>query len=482
MENHALADQFTSVFFCFRFDRDAIDHAHLHVPFTKKNGKQVEMWKPEKLQPYHLKERVAGMFAGEGAVGRIYALEDGVRRDMDIPEVRVQAALCCRSRETEIPVRLQSVRLTLFYTGIGILEFLFTGSGGCDEALDMNYYLSEVKSGANRLRFSQRMGKDETVEKSVRLIDLLEMLLTPLGRTEDFDSRSGMKYIDSKPLVFTYLLFRRFPSDLGRVLFGLRTNFKSSYKVPERELSLDEGFGVYHPFENQYWGFSLNGAACCACLTDDPSTNTFFRETFPYNLRSTYKLLFLLRVHQRFMIQDLEDRFSAAGASLVGAKDSEIDQVYRSAGELRGEAALFRMQCFFQEPASVEHINRFDAALSGSMSIETSYEGLQSSLLLLEQLSETARERIRAREAAMEQVRDLKRERLIFLATALWSMVLLFQSACEIMDRLLGRDLLVTDPLTAVPLVIAVAPAIKMLYDFRRRGKQIRELEKFLES
>lgn len=484
MDEHTLADQFTSVFFCFRYDRDAVDCNRLHVPFVKSNGREIELWRPEKLHTYHLKVHASDMLTGEGkdgTVGRLYTLDDGVRRDLDLPDARTQAELLCRSG-ARVPLRLDAVRLALFRTGIGILELSFVCSGGSDAVLEANYFLSEVKSDANRLVFTRRLGKDQSVEKSVRLIELVEKLLAPLGGVQDFDTRDGLRFIDNKPLVFTYLLFDRFPDDLGRTLFGLRTNFKSSYKVPEAELDPDGGRSAYHPFENLYWGFSLNGVACCAALTGDEETDRFFRETFPHNLHCTYKYLYLLRLHQRFMIQDLEDRFSAAGAALSAAADAEVEGVYRAAEALKGEAALFRLQSFFREPASVEHINRFDAALAEDLGIEQSYERLRGSILLLEQLSAAARERIRTREQTVETIRSLKRERIIYLATALWGMVLLFQNACQILDRFTGATIALGDPLILIPAVIAVAPAVKLLFDFRARGAQIRRLESSLQG
>lgn len=222
--------------------------------------------------------------------------------------------------------------------------------------------------------------------------------------------------------------------------------------------------------------------ACCAALTGDRSTDTFFRETFPHNLHITYQQLYLLRLHQRFMIQDLEDRFSAAGKALTDAKDGDAEAVYRAAQALKAEAAEFRLRCSFRDPASVEHINRFDAALVGDMQLEKNYEGLKNSLLLLEQLSSSAWDRIRRRAELDEKIRLVKRERIIYLATALWSMVLLFQSACQIMDRLLGRSLRVDEPLVAIPLLIAVVPAVKLLLDFRARGAELRRLQELERS
>lgn len=480
MEPTALADQSTCLCFCFRFDPRAVDYNRPDVPFTKSNGKQTQMWKPEKLHTYHLKRRCADMLSGDeadGTVGRLYTLDDSLRRDLGLPEARTQAFLRCRGRQDDLPLRLRQLRLALFYTGIGIVEFQLSCTGGWEDVLDMNYFLSEVKSDSNQILFRQKLGKDETQERSFRLVEKLEQLLAPLGEIEDFDTRAGLRFIDNKPLVFSYLLFDRFPEDMGRVLFSLRTNFKSSYKMPEQELSLEGNPAILHPFDNLYWGFSLNGAVCCAALTGDRSTDTFFRETFPHNLHITYQQLYLLRLHQRFMIQDLEDRFSAAGKALTGAKDEDVEAVYRAAEALKAEAAEFRLRCSFREPASVEHINRFDAALAGDMQLEKNYEGLKNSLLLLEQLSSSARDRLRRRAETVEKIRLVKRERIIYLATALWSMVLLFQSACQIMDRLLGRSLSVTEPLVAIPLIIAIAPAAKLLLDFRARGAELRRLQ-----
>lgn len=125
METTVLADQSTCLCFCYRFDPRSVDYKHPDILFTKSNGKQTQMWKPEKLHTYHLKRRCADMLSGdeaEGTVGRLYTLDDSLRRDLGLPDVRTQAFLRCRGRRSDLPIRLRQVRQALFYTGIGIVE------------------------------------------------------------------------------------------------------------------------------------------------------------------------------------------------------------------------------------------------------------------------------------------------------------------------------------------------------------------------
>ncbi len=475
------ADQFTSVFFCFRFDRSQLDYRQLTVPFTKSNGKQTLLWQPEPVHTYHLKNSVAEILqGGETALACCYALDDSTRRDLGLPEARTPAQFFCRTRPEPVTVRLQKVSMALFRTGVGILELSFRCEEDLPALIDLNYGLCEVKSEANYLRFPQQLGKDLRQERTLRLLAGAARLLEPLGCVQDFDAKDGLRYIDNKPVVFTYVLLPRFPASLGEDLFHLRTNFKTSYQVPAGECTLEDNPHLYHPFENLYWGFSLNAVVCCAALTGSPETDRFFRTTFRDNLLSTYKPLYLLRLHQRFEMQNLQDRIALAGAELNAAEGSRIEAVYRAAAALRAEAAMFRLQLMFNDPSSVEHINRYDTELSEDMRLEEQFAALRYDLQLLEQLSQAAKERIARREETEHRIRVLRRERIIYLASALWGMVLLFESACEILDRFFPQGLRFPNPWMLLPAAIAAVPGLKLFYDFREKGRELKRLEESL--
>ena len=138
---------------------------------------------------------------------------------------------------------------------------------------------------------------------------------------------------------------------------------------------------------------------------------------------------------------------------------------------------MFRLQLMFNDPSSVEHINRYDTELSEDMRLEEQFAALRYDLQLLEQLSQAAKERIARREETEHRIRVLRRERIIYLASALWGMVLLFESACEILDRFFPQGLRFPNPWMLLPAAIAAVPGLKLFYDFREKGRELKRLE-----
>lgn len=475
-----LISNFTSVLFPFRYDRGIYKDESFNRPFTRKNGKQAQLWQPLDLQSYHLKGHISAMLGAgtaEGTIGRIYALSDNLRRELEIPEARGAADFFCRGREEAVSLYLEDVYLSLFCTGVGFLELNFRcESRDAEELLDVNYFLCEVKSSDNYLQFTQRLSKEESRTVTFPLLALVKKLTACLGTVYDFVSTEGLRYIDGKPLIFSYLLFDRYPDDLGRLLFNLRTNFKASYQVPAEQYDLRYAKGIYHPFENVYWGTSLNGTVCCACLTENEKTNDFFRTVFPHNLRQTYSLLFLLRQHQRYAIENYQTQFLHAGDGLEGSSEADSRRAYDRIRALREDCASFHLKCTYQNPTPVEHINDFDDFLRKDLRVVENLEAFEAGIRRLDSMAGAIKETLDSAGEERKKLRELRRERIVYVFTSVWSCILFMDEAWGLSEKLVGQTIGLTSPWLALPLSLSILPILPLLVSLVKKNKEIRKL------
>lgn len=471
-----MEQNFSCILFPFRFPAGKLKEEAFNAPVRKQNGKEARLWSPDRLGSYHMKENTAlmlGVREAPGTIGQIYALADAVRRELDIPDARTEVFLHCRGRKEALPLRLGQIRLVLFHTGIGFLELGVTCcSQRPEDLLDLNYFLCEVKGGQNELCYHKRTGKDTSEEIRFHCLDLVRKLTASLGEVDDFDTDPGLRYVNNKPLAFTFLLMDRMPEDVGRMMFNLRTNFKASYQAPQEQYDLRTARNIFHPFENIYWGVSLNAVVCCAALSGVPGTDHFFRTTFPNNLRESYLYLYLLRLHQRYAIQDFQRQFAYISA---GEREQEqIYDAYAKASALRERCAVFKLQCMFREPASVEHINEYDRFLAENLQIHESFSDFEDGIRQMEALLNGYREKIDAERAAVRRKQELRKERTLYLVTALWSCVVFLESAWELAENLLNRDITFHSSWILLPLSITALPVLQLVLELRQKNRQIR--------
>ena len=475
MPDHTVVQGFSSVLFPFRFDPALYRDDAFNAPVTRRSGKQAQLWEPAVLRSYHLKENVSnylGLGAAKGSIGQVYNLNDSMRRELDLPDRRTALSFFHRGGGAPDVLHLQEVYLYLFTTGIGFLELCVDGFGPDAEAVSsVNYFLCEVKSDDNYLTFERRLSREESETVRFTLLDVLRRLTAQLGEVEDFDAEEGLHYIDNKPLIFSYLLYDRFPEDLGQQLFHLRTNFKGSYRMPAEQLDLRTAEGVFHPFENVYWGFSLNAVVCCASLTGDAVTDGFFRSTFPGNLRQTYLLLDLLRQHQRYGIQDLQRSYIAACDDLTGAEGAAVRAAYDAAHRLQSRAVSFRLKCLYRDPTTVEHINAFDEELARQLHIYGSIREFEENAAQLDAVAAALKERLERREKAERDKAERKRERFIYAITAVWSTILCLNSAWSVAEKLTGQSVWFDSAWVILPFALTALPLIQLIHQRRKERR-----------
>lgn len=467
---------FSCVVFPFQFDGSRLVDEAFNAPVTKQNGKEDTIWEADRLRAYHMKENISSMLGlGTlyGNIGQIYTLRDSMRRELGIPDARTVLHFSCRGREETISCKLPYVRLAVFDTGIGFLELTFSDlPENSQAAVDLNYFLCEIKGGGNQLHFTRKLSKDEQEEITLTLLDITQKLTASLGDVNDFDTQPGLRYIDSKPLIFSYLMLDRMTDEFGRLLFNLRTNFKASYQVPQEQYNLQQTSGVFHPFENVWWGTSLNATVCCAFLTDNAKTNEFFRATFPSNLRETYLQLFLLRQHQRYCMQKMQKLYAQAGTELLSVHGENIPAAYKTITALRERAIAFKLRCMFSDPTTVEHINEYDDFLQNNLHIPQTMRDFEGSVEQLTQAATALKERIDKHEQKLRDKQRRKRDNMIFAFTALWTTLVGFDSAWDIAEKLTRQSIWFDTPWIILPIALALLPISTGIYDMVKERKK----------
>ena len=225
-----------------------------------------------------------------------------------------------------------------------------------------------------------------------------------------------------------------------------------------------------------YWGTSLNGTVCCACLTGNPQADDFFQTVFPSNLRHTYSLLFLLRQHQRFALENYQSLFLRVGQGLEDGTAQQKKDAYSRIRGLQDRCDKFHLKCIYQDPSSVEHINDFDHFLRENLRIEENLASFAVSMRRLDSMAQAIKEKIDKLEDARKRLRQLRQERVLSVIAAFWSVFLLLDECWGLAEKLLGREIPVLSFWAVVPVVISAIPALPLVVDQCKKNREIREV------
>jgi hypothetical protein len=222
------------------------------------------------------------------------------------------------SPQGEVPFKLESAQLVLFRTGTG---FLTIQAGPCREDVsswfDFIHYFRYIRTHRGvSVQARRRVGKDEVVpffpehaggiashpEGKGTLEDLLAALLCAGHKESEVWWREI--FIPGQMLPFAALFVEGTPeTESGSLLFRMRNFFHSREELNTSEEELLLNHPSLLPYTGGQWfAFSLDGAAFLAL---NPPETQFFSQTLSSRLRDQYFLLFLLALHQRFVLMAL---------------------------------------------------------------------------------------------------------------------------------------------------------------------------------
>ncbi len=290
------------------------------------------------------------------------------------------------ARETVIPFYLEDVQLALFQDGAGFLTICARPAGdSLTDWLDFLHHFRFIRGqrGVN-VRAQRRTGIDPATrepkfspffpepagglaqhpEGSAPLLDVMQAILqTGAAGAGAQDEGTWWRevFVPGQTLPFATLFVDEVPDgEDARLLYRVRNFFhyhQEIFPAPE-DLALDASAFLAYA-QRQWFVFSLDGGAFVAC--DAPQT-PFFRRTLPGHIDRQYYLLFLLALHQRFVLMMLSDEVARSwlpdGPATAGVDAGADERRVAAFERIRDALLTFTARGYFTQVMQQEHHHR----------------------------------------------------------------------------------------------------------------------------
>ncbi len=474
--------QFTRFIFPFQFEAEKLNPGQ--VTMATKKG-EAPVFERFSVATESLREGLDMMLSSEGGTAKIadcYRLNVNCRRYLSLP-ARKTDMLDFYSRAGDgVPqhVAITDLKLYLFESCVGFVELECEyESRALADYIDLNYFISEVKSDKNRFVSHEKAWNEETRTATVKdtaftVGDLLARL---------FDEISGgngaavqPSYQKAKPLIYSYLLLNEKPEDVSDLLFHLNKNYKDSYKFAADCTEIN----TLHPFDNSYWTSSLNGATNLSFLTGDKTTDSFFTEDFYTKAKDTYYFLFLNVLHQRHAIARITGE--------MGHLDCLVNDYYlmneqlKQAKSCEARAINLKFRAFFKFPSSVEHINNYYDMLYNTFQIGDFYKSFTGDIFNLQSICQRYVDRIAEREKKIAKCKAAKTEILVSIAGTVVAEVTVFNNSWALIEKMLGHSVSFYSPAIIILLAALISPLFTIFMNVKKQLNEINTLTEQLNA
>lgn len=367
----------------------------------------------------HINRLISSKIEYRETIGKRFVLLQGGRKVYHLPNnSNTMFTLLVKGREL-CKVAITAFELFLFETQVGFLvyELQYSKGTSIDSVINGNYYIKKLYGDECRLHYKRRTGEDQSFDEYLDLGDLSFDLLCNLCVTTFFESAAGRDE-DPRPLnalVYTGIVLERsFIQDgenpealIQEYLFRMRRSFKESYKSSAFEFDINNNPEIMQFFDNSYWGVSLEGLANIVHLVDDKTTNDFFTGTYFGYLGNTYFYIYMLALHQRYVLLQLSIEVSMLPDSLEQymSMTQTTEHGVPSLSLLRERIAFSIMRCLFRQVSNVNHHAKLYEAIRKTLGIEDLLEELHFEIEVLSSLAELKenKEAIKRREEEQRQ-------------------------------------------------------------------------------
>ncbi|MGQ9657565.1 MAG: CorA family divalent cation transporter [Fimbriimonadales bacterium] len=192
---------------------------------------------------------------------------------------------------------------------------------------------------------------------------LIDALLVPIRPKEELFMRNLM-------LPFTALFVDGELSDADKrmVLYRVRLCFSAWHEVypPESELRPDNPYLM--AYAQDVWFTFAQQAAGFVAFNAPGTPEGFFRNDLPKRLRNRYFLLYLLTLHQKFMLMYLSDQVSE---SWLGGDESQQMATYT---RILNKLLEFTARGYFAQVMQQEQHHRYYCRWRETLQLETLYQ------------------------------------------------------------------------------------------------------------
>jgi hypothetical protein len=284
----------------------------------------------------------------------------------------------------QVGIEITGAQIGIFRMGVGFISLEITPqSEALPDWLDALHFLRFYRARGAALRPAR--ASDGDGPGTIRLENLLGALLaeavldgetypfppSPAGTARPDWGRVKELYVPGELLTYVAMFADGVPvGERRHFLYHVLNRFRAaSDSVPGEDYDLGKWCLPYQ--KNQQFVTSIQGSAFVAF---DAPQNPFNSQTLPSHLRSTYYLLFMLALLQRFALDQVSEAVAwSTGRVLEDTERSHARRELERVTALDTRLLDFTGRCYFVQVSQTEHHHRYYALLREVNQIEERY-------------------------------------------------------------------------------------------------------------
>jgi hypothetical protein len=287
--------------------------------------------------------------------------------------------------DRRIAFRVTGVQLGIFRMGVGFVSIeIVPISDMLPDWLDTLHFLRFYRNRGGPLFPAERQATPDGTS-SLKLEDLLQSLLSEAaldGETLPFppwandarqlpSARIRELYVPGELLTYAALFTDGVAEcDRRQLLYHVLNRFRSSTESTPGETFNIERWCL--PYQNgQHFVNSIQGSTFVAI---DAARSSFISQNLPAHLKSTYFVLFLLALVQRFALDQVSEAVAwSTGHVLADPERGQARRELERVTALDSQLLDFTGRCYFVQVSQAEHHHRYYARLREVNQIEDRY-------------------------------------------------------------------------------------------------------------
>lgn len=329
-------------------------------------------------------QRKNGPLRLDAALAFGYIFEDSGIGGMPLPGTSFSFHVPGTKRRVEVDVT--GAQLGIFRMGVGFVAVeIVPRSDSLSDWLDTLHFLRFYRGRAEPLKMAGRSAKAHG-DRTLKIENFLGPLLADAeldGEKPPFsawadgtDERQAGHvkelYTPGELLTYASLFVDAVPEgEQRRLLYHVLHRFRSATQSePWEEDENDEQWLLPYQKDQQFVN-SIQGSAFVAF---DAERTSFNSQTLPSHLRSTYFVLFLLALLQRFALDQLSEAIAESTGRVLGnwAQGQARGELKRITG-LNGQLLDFTGRCYFVQVSQMAHHHSYYSRLREVNEIEDRY-------------------------------------------------------------------------------------------------------------
>ncbi len=298
------------------------------------------------------------------------------------------------SQKVDFLFRIDSLKLSVFGTGIGIVAFGFVMD--FDEAFDIAHaeYLLKMSADEPDTTVAQSRKEKQIIQREgdPARTDITTMAKQVVKSVVGLDNvQFGFYSLKPRANVFSFVIADEASdgADFEKKRFYLSNGYGPGYMVPEDNRGSD---ALYFGDPNICWGVS-NELACCVVRPElHPPASHFIYDSFYHKFRREYLFMYVWLLHQKYALYAFLTDISAEGLNVASPDKAAALREYKR------RFTDFEANYVFARVTEVPQYQRLYDAVSRRFALRSMYEDVKEPMSALEELVRDDAARARQRE------------------------------------------------------------------------------------